>query len=206
MNGDTCGVNLSESEVGQVGAFLECLDSGRTVATHGVGAQEECTAVTTGGQNHGVCGVALELTCDEVAHDHTACAAVDHYDVKHLAAVEALDGAFLDLAVERCVGAKQQLLAGLALGIECTAYLSATERTVGQQTAVFACEGNALCHALVNDVVRHFSQTVNVGLARAEVTAFHCVIEQTVNRVAVVLIVLGSIDTTLCGNGVSAAG
>ncbi len=115
-------------------------------------------------------------------------------------------GAFLDLAVERAVGAEQELLAGLALGVECTAHLCATERTVGEQTAVFACEGHTLCHALVDDIVRHLGQTVYVGLAGTEVTALYCVVEQTVYRVAVVLIVLGCVDTTLRCDRVSAAG
>ena len=206
MHGDTGGVDLSEGEVGQVGAFAESLDGGGTVAAHGVGGEEEGTAVTAGGENHGVCGVALDLAGDEVAHDHTACAAVDDDDVEHLAAHEALDGAFLDLTVQRGVGAKEELLAGLAFGVECTRYLRAAEGAVGQEAAVLTGERHALSHALVDDVVRYLGQTVNVGFARTEVAAFHGVVEETVNGVAVVLVVLCGVDTALSGDGVRAAG
>ena len=47
---------------------------------------------------------------------------------------------------------------------------------------------------------------MHVGFASAEVTALHGIVEQTVNGVAVVLVVLGSVDTTLGGNGVCATG
>ena len=115
MNGDTCGVNLSESEVGQVCAFLEGLYGGRAVAAHGVGRQEECTAITTGGKYYGMSGVAFDFAGDEVTHDDTAGAAVDDNYIEHLAAHEALHCALLNLAVERRVCAQQQLLAGLTL-------------------------------------------------------------------------------------------
>ena len=193
-------MNLGECQVGKVGTFFECLHCGRAVATHSVGAKEESTSVTAGGKHHGVGGIAFKLAGNEVTHDNTACTAVDHNDVEHLTAVVALHGAFLNLAVKRRVCAKQELLAGLALGIESTAHLCAAERAVCQQAAVFACERHTLCHALVDNVARHFGQTVNVGFARAEVATLHRVVEQAVNRVTVVLIVLGCIDTALCGD------
>ncbi len=101
MHGDAGGVNLGEGEVGQICAFLECLDGGGTVATHSIGAQEECTAIATGGEHHSVGGIAFDFAGDEVAYDDAACASVDDHDVEHLAAVERADGALLDLAVER---------------------------------------------------------------------------------------------------------
>ena len=205
VHGDTGGVNLSESQVGQICALLEGLHCSRAVAAHGVGAQEESTTVTAGSKYHSVSGVALQFARDQVAHDHTACAAVHQHDVKHLAAVEALHCALLDLTVERRISAQQQLLTGLTLGIECTAHLSAAERAVGQQAAVFACERHTLCHALVDDIARHLGKAVYVGLARAEVTALYSVVEQAVHRVAVVLIVLGCVDTALGCDRVSAA-
>ena len=71
--------------------------------------------------------------------------------------------------------------------------------------AVLAGERNTLGHALVNDIVRHLSQTVDVGLAGAVVATFHGVIEKAIYRVAVVLVVLSSVDTTLCGDRVGTA-
>ena len=193
-------MNLGEGEVGQVCSLAESLYGSRAVAAHSVGREEESTAITTGGENHGVGGVTLKLAGDEVAHDHTARAAVDHNDVEHLAAVVALDGALLDLAVERGVCAQQELLAGLALGVECAGHLRAAERTVGQQASVFAGERHTLGDTLVDDVARHFGQAVDVGLAGAEVATLDGVVEEAVNRVTVVLVILGGVDTTLCGD------
>ena len=150
-------------------------------------------------------GKALQLTRHQVLGDDTACASVNDDHVLHLIAGVQLHGTGGHLAAQCRVSAQQQLLARLALGVECTRYLCATERTVGQRAAVFAGEGHALCHALVDDVVRYFGQAVNVGLTCAVVTALHGVVEQAVHRVAVVLIILGGIDTSLCGDGVCAA-
>ena len=52
--------------------------------------------------------------------------------------------------------------------------------------------------ALVDDEVRNLSQTIYVSLACAVITTLDCIIEQTVNRVVIVLVVLCCIDTTLC--------
>ncbi len=151
--GDTGGVDLSEREVGKISTLLESLHCSRAVAAHGVGGEEEGTAITAGGEHHGVGGVTLYLTCDEVAHDDTAGTAVDDNHVEHLATVERLHGALLDLAVQRSIGTEEELLAGLTLGVECTRHLCATKRAVGKQAAVFAGERHTLCHALVNDIV-----------------------------------------------------
>ena len=110
-----------------------------------------------------------------------------------------------DGTVQGRVGTEEELLAGLAAGIEGTGNLRAAERTVVEQSAIVAGEGNALGHALVDDVVAHFGQTVHVGLAAAVVTALDGVVEQTVDGVVVVLVVLGGVDTTLRGDGVGAA-
>ncbi len=206
MDGDTGRVDLREGEVRQVRALAESLDGGGAVAAHGVGAKEEGAAVTAGGEHDGVGGVALDFARQQVAHDDAAGAAVDNHDVEHLAAVEALYGAALDLAVQRRVSAEEELLAGLALGVEGTRYLGAAEGAVGKQAAVFAGEGNALRDALVDDVARNLCQAVDVSLAGTEVATLDGVVEEAVNRVAVVLIVLGGVDTTLCGDRVGAAG
>ena len=61
-------------------------------------------------------------------------------------------------------------------------------------------------HALVDNIVGHLCQAIDIGFAGTIVAAFHRVVEQTIDGVAVVLVVLGGIDTTLRGNGVGAAG
>ncbi len=97
--------------------------------------------------------------------------AVNHDEVEHLGAREHLHCAETDLAAERLVGAEQQLLAGLAAGVEGARDLRPAEGAVGEQPAVFAGERHALGHALVDDVDAHLRQPIDVGLARAEVAA-----------------------------------
>ena len=59
-----------------------------------------------------------------------------------------------------------------------------------------------MCHHLVNDVNAVFSKTMNVCFACAKVATFDCVVEQTMNAVAVTLVVLCTVDTALGSNGV----
>ena len=103
----------------------------------------------------------------------------------------------VDLLLQRLIGAEQQLLAGLAPGVERARDLRAAERAVGQQAAVLPRERNALRHALVDDVDADLRQPVDVGLAGAEVAALDRVVEQPVDAVAVVLVVLGRVDAAL---------
>ena len=204
--GDTGGVDLREAGVGESGALAVALESGRTVRCHGVRREEEDVAVTAGGDDDGVRAVALDLTRYEVAGDDTAGLAVLDDDVEHLMTRVALHRTCCDLLVEGSVGAEQQLLSGLAAGIEGTRNLRTAERTVGQQTAVLAGKGHTLCDALVDDEVRNLGQTVYVGFAGAVVAALDRVVEQTIYRVVVVLVVLCCVDTALCCDRVGAAG
>ena len=59
---------------------------------------------------------------------------------------------------------------------------------------------------LVDNVSADFCKAVYVCLARAEVAALYGVVEKPINAVAVVLVVLGGIDTALCRDRVRAAG
>ena len=203
MHGDAGGVNLNVGGVGHVSALAVALNGSRAVAAHGVGGEEVGVAITTGSNDDSVGREALQLTCDEVLGDDAAGTAIDDDDVFHLIAGEELHLAGLHLCA---VGTEQQLLTGLALGIEGTADLSAAEGAVGQHAAVLTSKGNALCHALVDDIVGHLSQTIDVGLAGAVVATLHGVVEQTIDRVTVVLVVLGCVDTALGSDGVCAAG
>ena len=72
--------------------------------------------------------------------------------VEHLGARVHLDLAGVDLPHQRLVGAEQELLAGLAAGVEGARHLGAAEGAVVEQAAVLAGEGHALRHALVDDV------------------------------------------------------
>ena len=198
-------MNLHVAGVSKVGALTIALYSGCTVAAHGVSREEVSVTITTGGYNHGVGREALELAGNEVLGDDTAGVTVDDNKVFHLVTGVELDAALVYLTAQRRVGTQQKLLAGLTLSVEGTRNLSATKRAVGQHATVLAGERNTLGHALVNDIVRHLSQTVDVGLAGAVVATLHGVIEKTVYRVAVVLVVLSSVDTALCSDRVGTA-
>ena len=103
------------------------------------------------------------------------------------------------------VGADQQLLTGLATGVEGARDLHPAERAVVEQAAVLAGERHALRDALVDDVRAHLGQAVDVRLARAVVAALDGVVEEPVDGVAVALVVLGGVDAALGGDRVGAA-
>ncbi len=140
---------------------------------------------------------ASTLPGDQVADDDAARRAVDDDEVEHLGARVHLHGALADLLGERRVGAEQELLAGLAAGVEGAGDERAAERAVGQVAAVLAGERHALRDALVDDRRAHLGEPVDVGLAGAEVAALDRVVEQAVDAVAVVLVVLGRVDAAL---------
>ena len=83
----------------------------------------------------------------------------------------------MHLATQGRICTQQELLSCLSFGVERTAYLGSTERTVGQHAAVFACEGYALRHTLVDNAVANLGQTVNVGLASTIVATLYGVVE-----------------------------
>ena len=130
---------------------------------------------------------------------------VDDDELEHLVPAELLDRAGGDLALQRLVGADEQLLAGLAARVEGARDLHATERAVVEQAAVLAGERHALRDALVDDVRADLGEPVDVGLARAEVAALDGVVEEAVDGVAVVLVVLRGVDAALCGDRVRAS-
>jgi hypothetical protein len=141
-----------------------------------------------------------------VAHDDAARHPVLDDEVEHLGAGVQLDGAEVHLVHHLLVGAEQQLLAGLAPGVERPRHLGAAERAVVEQAAVLPGERDALGHGLVDDVHRLLGQPVHVGLAAAEVAALDRVVEQAEHRVAVALVVLGGVDAALRGDRVRPAG
>ncbi len=59
---------------------------------------------------------------------------------------------------------------------------------------------------MIHNVVGHLGKPVDIGLPRPEITALDGVVKETKYGVAVVLIVLGRIDSALGGNGVGPAG
>ena len=134
---------------------------------------------------------------DQVARDDPAGPAVDDDELEHLVPGVHLHRAGGDLALQGLVGADEQLLSGLAAGVEGARHLHAPEGAVVEQPAVLAGERHALRDALVDDVRADLGEPVDVGLAGAVVAAFDGVVEEPVDRVAVLLVVLGRVDPAL---------
>src|SRR5262249_27397908 len=133
----------------------------------------------------------------QVARDDSPRLAVDYHEVEHLVASVQLHLAEADLPAERRVGAEQKLLPRLAAGVEGARHLGAAEGAVGELAAVLAREGHALRHALIDDVRRELGQSIDVGLAGAEVAALDRVVEQAKDAVAVVLVIFRRVDAAL---------
>ncbi len=107
------------------------------------------------------------------------------------------DAARFHLAFESLVSAEKKLLACLTACVEGSRDLRATEGTVGQSSAVFPGEGNSLRYALVDDLNADLGQPINVGFARAEIATLYRVVEKAVDAVAIVLVILGGVDSAL---------
>ena len=118
--------------------------------------------------------------------------------------VEHLHAAERDLPLQRLERAEEQLLAGLAAGVERARHLHAAERAVLEQAAVLARERHALRDGLVDDVDATAPRGDGRCLAGAVVAAFDRVVEEAVDRVAVVLVILRGVDAALRGDGVRA--
>ena len=134
---------------------------------------------------------------EAMAAHHTPRHPIHADQLHHLAPGEELHPPRRHLPHQRLVGAVQQLLAGLAAGVEGATHQGAAKAAVGQGAAVLPGEGNPLGHALVDDRAADLRQPVTAGLAGAEIAALHRVAEEAVDAVAVAGVVLGGVDAPL---------
>src|SRR5512145_2648804 len=192
-------MDLSETGIPEVRTLLVRAPGRRYVAAFGIRGQEEHVSVATRRKDYRVGKMRRAL-----ARHHVTNNAVNDDHVEHLGAREHLDRPGFDLATECLISTKQQLLPSLPSGVEGARNLSATEGAIVEQPAVLAGERDPLCHALIDDVDAQLRQPIDVRLTRSEVAALHRVIEQSVDAVAVVLVALGGIDTTLSCDAVGA--
>ena len=195
-------MNLRIARVCKERTLLISLPSRAHVTALSIGGKVEDVAVATRCKADCVSFIAFKSTGNEVTHHDTASLTVNDDEVLHIATREQLHRALSDLAHHRLVSAEEELLTGLATCVERTGNLSTTEGTISKKSTVVAAERNALSHALVNNQIRVFSETMHVRFTSAEVTALHGIVEETINGVTVVRIVLSSVDTALCSNGV----
>jgi hypothetical protein len=141
--------------------------------------------------------VPRDLSRYQVPHDYSLGVAANDNEVEHLGMHVHLDAPRADRPGEGRVGAEEQLLARLAARVERARHLGAAEGAIREEPAVLTGKGNALRHALVDDVDRDLRQPVHVGLARAVVASLDGVVEEPMNAVAVVLVILGGVYAAL---------
>ena len=98
------------------------------------------------------------------------------------------------------VGSEKKLLTGLSPGIKGSGNLGAAEGAIGQRTAVFTGKRYTLGDALIDYFGGHLGESVDVCLPGSEISALDGVVKKPENRVAVILIILGGVNTTLGGN------
>ena len=160
---DAGRVDLRVAGVGEGGALLVGPPRRGDVAVLGVGRQVEGVAVPAGAEQDGVARPALDLA-GERSRVTMPTATPSLVTTSSISVwVCSSTRAERHLLHERLVGAEQQLLAGLAPGVERAGDLGAAEGAVVEQAAVLAGEGHALGDALVDDVDRHLGQAVDVA-------------------------------------------
>src|SRR6185312_1764898 len=190
-------VYLRETGIAEPGAFFVGFPCGRDVAAHGIGRQVKDIAITAAAEEYGMTEISFELARDQVAGNDAPGFSIDDHDIQHLVTAVHFHVAESHLALQGLVGADQQLLSRLPRGIEGPLYLYTPERTVAQQSAVFPRERHSLCHALIDDIGAHLGQPVDIAFARTVIPALDRIIKKTEHAVAVVLVILGCIDSPL---------
>ncbi len=173
------GMNLREAGIGEQRAALVRAPDGGGVGTFGVGRKIVDVAVAAGCQNHRVGDMQTRI-CPVTRLRVTMPRAWPSITTRSSISVRGniVDVPGIDLPFQRLIRAQQKLLAGLAARVKRARNLRAAEGPIGQRAAVFARERHALRHALVDDVDADLRQPIDVGFARAEIAAFHRVVEQ----------------------------
>src|ERR1700730_14921335 len=111
-------MDLSERWIGGVTAAVVEAIIEPYVRVPGLIREVVGVAVAARRQDDRVALVAFDLPRQQVAHDDATGVAVDNDQIEHLPPGEGRYGTGVHLAHHRLVGAKQELLAGLAAGVE----------------------------------------------------------------------------------------
>src|SRR6185312_4223963 len=155
-------------------------------------------------QDNRIAQVCRNLAGHEVPCHDASRSSVDHNQIEHLRTREHCHAPRVDLPFERLVSPQEKLLTCLAACIKSTRDLRSSKRAIRQRASVFTGERNALRNALIDDGNADLCETVDIGFAGAKVSALYRVVEQPVNAIAIVWVVLGSVDSALRRDGVSA--
>src|SRR5229473_815037 len=139
----------------------------------------------------------LQLAGHQVSRHNAARSSVDDHNVEQLPSDMHCHRAGRHLLFQGLISPEKQLLSGLASRVKCSLDLHTAKRSSIEKSAIFPGKRHALGDALVDNIEADLGEAIHVGLARAEVAAFDCVLKQAENAVAIVAIVLGSINPPL---------
>ncbi len=156
-------MNLGIARVCKTSAAFVGTECCRDVAARGIRGKKVGIAIPAGSKNDGIGRPRLDGSGHKVSGDNSLGVAVHHHHVEHLVAIMHFHLPRSNLPAQRTVGAKQELLPGLAAGIEGPTYLSSPKRAIGQKPPVLASKGNSLRHALVDDIAADLSKSIDVG-------------------------------------------
>ena len=194
-------MDLGEAGVGEAGPLQVGPPDGADIALHRIGGEIKHIRIAAAGQQHRMGGEGFQGAAQAMAAHHTPRHPIHADQLHHLAPAEELHPPCRHLPHQRLVGAIQQLLAGLAAGVEGAAHQGATEAAVGQGAAVVPGEGHPLGHALVDDRAADLRQPVAAGLPGPEIATLHRVAEEALDAVAIAGVVLGGVDASLGRHG-----
>ena len=196
---------LGKARVRKRGSTQVRAEGGRHVTAFGVCGQIKHVAVAAGGKNHRACRPRANLTRDQITGDDAPRLPVDQHQVQHLGAHVHLNRAFINLPMKGGNRTQKQLLTRLTPSIERTRDQRPSKRPVCQQTAVLSRERHPLRNTLINNVVADLRETINILFSTAEIPSLNRVVEKSVDRVAIVGVVFGGVDSSLGGDAVRTA-
>ena len=199
-------MNLREAGVREGGSFFVSAPDRGAVRSLGIRRQVIDVSISASTQRHGVGRMGLNFSRDQIARHDATSLTIDHHQVEHLGTRVHGDPARADLPFQGLVRAQQELLTGLSSRVKSARHLRAAERSIRQSASILAGKRNALGYALVDNLDADLRQPVHIRFARSEVAAFHRVVEKPEYAVAVILIILGRIDSALGRDTVRAPG
>ena len=196
-------MNLYKCRIGKISALtITCYGCG-AIASHSIGRKEISISIASCCNTYRMGREPNKFAGNQVFGNNTTCSAIDDNNIFHLITCIEFDCTLMNLTTQCRISTEKQLLTGLSFGIERTTNLHTTERTVGKHTSIFTCKRHTLCYTLIDDVGTYFCQTIHIRLTGTIVATFDRIVEKTIYGIAIVLIVLCSIDTSLCCNRMS---
>src|SRR6266446_4462431 len=198
-------MNLRVTGVGKERPFLVGAIGCGDVAPARVGREIENISIATGREDYGIARVRFDSPGNQTPRDNSLGVPVDQNEIEHLRLRKHFDVPRRDLATKRLIGAQEKLLPGLPPRIESPRDLRSAKRTVGQQSTVFPRKWHTLLDAVIDDQIADFGEAINIRLPRAKIATLDRVVKETVNAVAVVLIIFCGIDSALGSDAVGAA-